>query len=557
MTHTHRIQHKLPSPEGIINRYHETYPAKKTFRLILCLITFLSFPVFPQGVYQHPSHEAIYRFLNEMAALQLIDPNTAVKPYTRKQIASFLSRVDEHRESLNRRQQKELDFYLRDYQKELLAGRDFRKRIDLLYRKDSLFTLSVNPIGGIRYYTNRNGHAHHRWNGAEAFAYVGEHWGFYASLRDNHESVQMNHPNYLTRRMGAPYKSGNDYSEMRGGITYSWNWGSLGLVKDHLQWGNGYNGTNILSGRTPSFAMIRLHLQPTDWFEFHYFHGWLVSEVEDSTRTWTYVNVDRTSTRVVYREKYMAANLFTFKPVKRLHVSFGNSIIYSDLGMEPAYLIPLFFFKSIDHTLNHSIDNQNSQMFFDISSRLIRHLHLYSTLFLDEISLSRMFDPESHSNFYSWKIGGRLYGYPLDNTGITLEYTRTNPLVYKHYLPVLTFESNRYNLGHYLLDNATELYIDADCSPFRGVYIKASYLHARKGPDYTSIGGSRLGLPFMESVKWENKTFTMEASWQVIHDGYVFFSWQNSRISGDQEKYTPALFHGNTSTLSVGANFGF
>jgi len=49
----------------------------------------------------------------------------------------------------------------------------------------------------------------------------------------------------------------------------------------------------------------------------------------------------------------------------------------------------------------------------------------------------------------------------------------------------------------------------------------------------------------------------MGASWQVIHDGYVFFSWQNSRISGDQEKYTPALFHGNTSTLSVGANFGF
>ncbi|MGC9471536.1 MAG: hypothetical protein ACP5D1_08325, partial [Bacteroidales bacterium] len=526
MTQTYRRHQQHPVPEVYPERFRKTPPAIITIRLALCLITLISIPAFPQAVYQHVSHEAIYRFLDEMANLQLIDPNTAVKPFSRQQIAAFLSRVDTQREYLNRRQQKELDFYLRDYHKELLPGRDFRKRIDLLYHKDSLFTLSVNPIGGIRYYTNRNGQAFHRWNGAEAFAYVGKHWGFYSSLRDNHESVQMNHPDYLTRRMGAPYKSGNDYSEMRGGISYSWKWGSLGLVKDHLQWGNGYHGTNILSGRTPSFAMIRLHLEPADWFEFNYFHGWLVSEVVDSSRTWTYVNVDRTFTRVVYREKYMAANLFTFKPVKRLHVSFGNSIVYSDLGMEPAYLIPLFFFKSVDHTLNHSIDNQNSQMFLDISSRLIRHMHLYSTLFLDEISLSRMFDPESHSNFYSWKIGGRLSGFPLTDAGLTLEYTRTNPLVYKHYLPTLTFESNRYNLGHYLHDNATELYVSADYTPLRGVFVKAAYLHARKGPDYTSIGGSRLGLPFMETVEWENKTFSLEASWQVIHDGYVYFSWQ-------------------------------
>ncbi len=523
---------------------------------MILLFVFLS-PAKSQEVPYHLSNKALYAFLEEMADLQLVEINSTVKPWSRMEIAGWLNELDGERDRLNPRQQAELDFYLKDFNKELRPDRDFRKRFDLLYRKDSLFSLSVNPILGIQYWTNENGSAYHRWNGAEAFAYVGSHWAFYASLRDNHESERLNDPEYLTQRTGAPYKSGNDYSEMRGGITYSWSWGSIGLIKDHLQWGSGYNGTNILSGRTPSFAMLKLNLKPATWFEFNYFHGWLVSEVVDSSRSWTYTNVDRVSTRTVYREKYMAANLFTFKPIRGLHLSFGNSIIYSDLGIEPAYLIPIFFFKSVDHTLNEGIDNQNSQMFFDVSSRQIKHLHLYTSLFVDEIALSRMFDPDAHSNFISWKIGGRLSDAPLPNAGLTLEYTRTNPLVFRHYLPTLTFESNRYNLGHYLQDNADEVYVSLDYRPLRGLFLKATYQHARKGPDYTSTTSNRLGLPFMETVEWERQLLDLEASWQVINDGYVFFSFEHAKVSGDMERYTAPLFHGTTNTFSFGANFGF
>ncbi len=31
----------------------------------------------------------------------------------------------------------------------------------------------------------------------------------------------------------------------------------LGIVKDHLVWGDNYNGSNILSGRTPSLPMMK------------------------------------------------------------------------------------------------------------------------------------------------------------------------------------------------------------------------------------------------------------------------------------------------------------
>lgn len=528
---------------------------KKLVLLLVCLFIY-SLPQ-AQEVYNHISNKSIYSFIDELAAAHIIDVPTSVKPYSRLFIAKQLEVAEGVQERLNPRQRKELVFYLQDFGKELFPGKDFRKRLDMLYYKDTLFALTVNPIGGIQYWTNSNGSNFHRWNGAEAFAYIGNHWGFYASLRDNHEKEKLAEPAYVTQRIGGAYKATYDYSEMRGGITYSWKWGSVGLVKDHFSWGDNYNGSNIYSGRTPSYTHIKLHLNPTDWFEFNYMHGWLVSEVVDSARSYFYNNLGEERERVVYKEKYIATNYFTFKPWSRFYFSFGNSIVYSDNGFEPSYLIPLFFFKSIDHTLNNNIDNQNSQMFFNISSRQINNLHLYSSIFVDEVSIGRMFKKETHSNFYSWKAGVKIYNFPIDNFYTTLEYTRTNPLTYQHYIPVLTFESNRFNLGHYLRDNAQEIFLSMNYRPLRGLDIKLSYLLAQKGPDYDSETTERLGLPFMESVEWQKQTIHLKTTYQLIHDGYLFFEFINSNITGAVSSYTPELFYGKTNSFSIGLNFGF
>ena len=235
---------------------------KKTLFYIILFI--ISISVRAQEVYYHTSNKSIYEFLDEFAALQVIDINTTVKPYSRIFIANKLNEIQESDYNLTKRQQEELNFYLKDFNKELLPNKDFDKRFDILYYKDSLFTFSVNPILGIEYFVNDSGNFYHRWNGAEAFAYIGNNWGFYASLRDNHESEFLAKEDFLTQRMGVNYKhndGGGDFSEMRGGLTYSWKWGSFGAVKDHFEWGNNYNGANIFSGRTPSFAHIKLNLK--------------------------------------------------------------------------------------------------------------------------------------------------------------------------------------------------------------------------------------------------------------------------------------------------------
>ena len=82
--------------------------------------------------------------------------------------------------------------------------------------------------------------------------------------------------------------------------------------------------------------------------------------------------------------------MFTVKPIKGLHLSFGNSTVYSDSAFNPAYLIPFFFYRSVDHAQSNQSNTagQNGQLFLDVSSRNIPYVHLYGTIFIDELKFS-------------------------------------------------------------------------------------------------------------------------------------------------------------------------
>lgn len=538
------------------------------FSLILIQDLTLSGQDIPHNV----SNYGIYEFLDELAACKVISLNSAVKPYSRNYIAEKLEAADKNREELSVRQQKELDFYLGDFGKEInkkgegLTGRGgewvkgkkgdggMKKRMDLFYYKDSLFSITVNPILGGEMFHNSSGSATWWRNGLEARAGVGN-WGFFASLRDNHEKPLLGLPEYLTSREGGHIKNSTDWSEMHGGVTFSWKWGNAGLVKDRIQWGNNNNGSNIFAGNNPTYIQVRLHLHPVKWFDFNYFHGWLNSMVVDSTRSYYVTNSYGTDYRDVYHKKFIAANMFTITPVDALNISAGNSIIYTDIGFSPSYLVPLFFYKSVDHSVNSGIGNMNSQMFFDISSRQVKHLHLFATLFVDELSVNRIFKKDQW-NFLSWKAGLKVYDLPVKNLSFTAEYTYTYPLAFQHFVPTLTFGSNNFNLGHYLRDNSREWYLALDYRPVRNLKINLFFIDAVRGPDYTELGGPRIGNPPLVSIEWHNRSAGMKASYQVINDLYAWGSFTVSSISGDP-RWSSEYFYGKKSTLNAGITIGF
>ncbi len=532
-------------------------------------------------------NEAIYDFLDELANSRIVNINSAVKPYSNSFILQCLNNAEKSREQLSTRQQKELDFYLRQYGFIGVKGKNSytdSKRGNLITKgpnfnlgflplgmhyKDSLFSFSLKPIWGVREYASGSNRIMHTWGGAEAWGSIGN-ISIYASLRDNYQTEILAKPEYFTQSEGGNYKvsvqgrKGGDFSEMRGGVVYGWKWGSIGLVKDQLEWGTNYHGASIFSGRTPSFAMIKLQLKPVKWFELNYYHGWLVSEVVDSSLSYTTTGGDF---RTVFRDKYIAANLMTFIPFRGISFSVGNSIIYSDTKVQPAYLIPIMFYKSIDHTLNHDIENQNSQMFFDLSIRRINNLHLYSTIFIDEFSITRVGDSKRH-NFISQKYGARLSNWPIRNTSITFEYTKTNPVVYKHRIPTTTFETNTFNLGHYLRDNSDEIYGAIDVRPFRGFLLRADLTYARHGNEYAYTTGIKADeLPFMKDITWQNLTVSLTSRWEFIHDSWLYLNIAQSSIKGYNvdghnaqyylDLYTPKSFQGDKLIVTAGLNFGF
>ena len=563
---------------------------KSLFLFCIICIPLLNTSLFSQEVPQSVSNKGIYEFLDELANIRIISINSAVKPYSRLFISQRLKEAEEKPDQLNSRQKKELDFYLRDFGKELEKQRydgatvqttfakasvvkgsndttergsggskvewfnGKTKRLDMFYYQDSVFSLTVNPILGGEIFTNSSGKATYIRNGVEARGYI-KNWGFYASLRDNHENPLLGLPQYLTQRVDGHIKGSTDWSEMQGGVTYSWKWGSAGLVKDNMEWGNNYNGANIFGGNNPSFVQLRLHISPVKWFDFNYFHGWLNSMVVDSNNSFWVTNSYGTSYRQVYHRKFIAGNMFTFTPFRYLNISAGNSIVYDNVTANPAYLIPLFFYKSVDHSLSSGIDNMNSQMFFDISSRQIKNLHLYATWFIDELSVSR-FTNKNAWNFFSWKAGFRLTDLPVSNLSFTTEFTYTYPLAFQHYIPTITFQDQGYNLGHYLKDNAREWYIALDYHPVRTLDVNLFFLDAIRGPDYTELGVDRVGNPPLAFVQWHNTSFGLKASYQVINDLYTWVSFTASNITGDA-RWSPEYFFGRKNTVNFGLTFGF
>ncbi|MFC2113898.1 hypothetical protein ACFLRI_00965 [Bacteroidota bacterium] len=543
---------------------------------VLIFILILSVQTsYAQIIPVHSSTTGIYEFMDELATLKLVNLNSAIKPFSRHFIAEKLVKVEEQRSELNIRQQKQLDFYLKEFEKELGTTTDqdnlykrirsFKqphdRRADLFFYRDSFFTMWINPIGGYQFYSNQNLSFHHMWTGAEAGAYIGKNWSVYVSFRDNTITDAKMKSTELTPEMGQDNKSGPYFSDMRGGVYYSWKWGSAGFVKDHIVWGNNYNGAIIFSGRTPSFPMFKLRINPVKWFDFNYVHGWLISEVVDSNRI---VDFGGGAIRKEFFPKYFATNMYSFHLWHNFTASIGNSMVYSNSNIQPAYLIPFILFKSVEHTIAASNEN-NAQIFIDLSSRNINHLHLYGTFYMDEFNFSNMLDPEKHSNWFAYKAGFRLWDFPIQNISLTAEFTRTNPMVYKHYFPTSTFESNQYNLGHYLRDNAQQIFISLDYLPIKNLRVKLFGLYEEKGPDYPDVRNDPLnpanGKKFMETVEWSNTSWGLKISYEIFHDARVFGElisrdiWAKDQITFD--KYTASVYQRKTITYSLGANFSF
>ncbi len=525
------------------------------------------------------ANEGVLDFIDELNNLQLTDASYLIQPVSRLEVASVLFSIDST--TLNKRQRQQLRFYRQAFSKDLPAESrpqlpnwitspfqmlDRYKQPDIFYYSQGSTTVSLNPIIGMTILNNENGSNWQRRIGGDFQAYIGK-IGLYGSVRDVSELKRLTTDSLLTPREGALYKlngQGGEYSESRGGITYGGDWGYIGLVRDHVRWGYGYYGSNILDMNAPPFTQLKLHVSPVDWFKFDYFHGSLQSNVVDSS---TISNVNGVTTFDFYN-KYMAANMLSFRPWKRLWVSFGNSIIYSARTPEPTYFVPVMFYKSADHYLNRRSNRAggNAQMFAAASIRPLKKLHLYSTLFVDEVSFGRMFDEDRHSNWFSIKSGFRWTNL-LPNTTITFEHIRSNAMIYKHFIETTDYSNAEYSLGHYLRDNAREFILGIDFKPLYWLQIDGRFQYAEKGADIVDNRPARdpvtnivlvQGIDYLANTSWIQTTYSLRITALVTDKLRLSAAFDRRQNPFRNNSYQAAYYLGEiTNTFSVGVHYGF
>ena len=229
--------------------------------------------------------------------------------------------------------------------------------------------------------------------------------------------------------------------------------------------------------------------------------------------------------------------MFTFTPWKGLDFSVGNSVISCSRSYNPAFLSPFLFFVNFNYSgnsLQKKYYGQNSQLFFTVSSRQIRHLHLYATLFIDDLD-SREYVGNTTYNSLSGKAGFRISDFPVPNLSFTGEYTRSAPNTYLCSVATLTYASNEYDLGHYLGDNSQEIYLAIAYKPIRGLHFKVDYVFAQHGDDQVK--------KTLAKILWENQKLTAGVNYEFINNAYVFLQYEYSKALGDVA-YTPPIFRG-------------
>lgn len=598
-----------------------------TFRLIgsvlLCL--FVCQPTRAQAIPVPMQYTEVYDYIDELITDGVITRQTAVRPYTRKQVADMLVEAQQADSILNRRQKKDLAFYLnvfaleRDTISTNFVQYTDRRTFNLslanpqfsYLTKNKLFKMSIEPILGMDLYGSKKGLIIKRWWGADLKMDIAHHVSIWGSLRDisyngtaalsdkyfandyaKIDGAKITKPGYLNNLAGVQYKEANyggDFSDSKGGISlYSW-WGSIALQRENIRWGDSYHCSNILSGRNPAVPMLSLQLTPCRWFQFDYFHAWLVSNVQDSTNYY----VENTTTGGTYKHyrpanKFMAANMFTFMPIKYVSFSFGNSIVYAERNVQAAYFIPFAFYKSLDHLLTKglSVENQNSQLFGSLSVRPWDHIQLYTSIYVDEFKLARLKKSNPENNLVSYLVGFNWSGWPLTGLSLKGEFMRSYIACYTHSINVLTWASNGYNLGHYMGDNAQSIYVELAYRPIRGMRLKLTYTNDTKFNSYAYLrrGGKDGGIsqtiaqkPFDKAI-YRNDEVALDGIYEVHPNMYlrVNLTYNNARgydnleqtiVSEDAgekctaqyylNKFCPAYYQGHNFTAMVGFSFGF
>ncbi len=535
---------------------------KKIILIITLNLIFISFANLNAQVIYTPLNSPVYNYLDRLAAGHIIKYYyDEVKPFSRKKIAKYLQEAALNSDQLNPVEKDELKWYEEEYAHEM----NLKNERWFLYKySDSLFTMRVSPIAGYGISRTGNASGHTRWWGISAYGTASNWLGAFFSYRDIGQfGGNVDDKKQFTPERGyfinARPADGIEFSDVKGGINFSWKWGSASLIKDDIQWGHGKFGQLILSPKPESYPQIRLFLHPVKWLRFYYLHGWLNSLVIDSSAAYyNHLGSIKPIAHQQYIGKYIAANLLSVSPIDNLDMSVGNSVIYSG-NLRPEFFIPFLYYKVMDHNTGQaSVNDSNGQIFFDISSRNLKNYQFYTTVFIDAASIRKTLKLQFYEDWLGYTIGAKRVDLGIPNLDATIEYTWISPWVYDHKYDTETYTHIGYTLGDWIGQNADLLKIQFDYKPTRPLDLHLYVQNFRKGglKDIYYAYYARETQPFLYGPVRKAFSIGIDAQYEILHNGFISADYKYSDISDHETGRTPGFMLGAKNSFALTLYYG-
>ena len=494
-----------------------------------------------QNVWENTNTE-VHPFLYRLAQKGFIEYNDLIKPINRVSIIKALNTLQQSETLLTTIEKKEIQFYLQEYSRPLkeqitLFKKDQNKRWRAGAIVSNDFELYVDPVIGINNFSGTGKNIRQLSNGFELWGAAGKNknLGYQIYYRDYTETGSVNNnfreessiPGYII--VGSKYNKIN-YTTLRANINYTFKKGNISLGKDNLIWGYGENSNIVLSNKAPSYPYIRLDYKPLSWLSFNYTHAWLNSNIPDSSLSYL-TNSSRlgNDARIVFVSKFLATHSIVIKPMKGLDIALGESIVYSD-KMDPGFLIPINLFKFYDNNRsNYLIEaGSNGQYFLSLSSRnQIKNTHLYTSLFIDEIRVSSIFNKTESRNQLGFNLGGSITDVFIPYLSLGAEYTRVNPFVYSNLIPAQNYTSYNFSLGDWMGNNFDRAILFAKYTPLAKLKLQGRFQKIRKGVAGTIYQQYEVQPqpPFLfDYIKTRSDLF-LEARYEWINNIYISSSY--------------------------------
>jgi hypothetical protein len=557
-----------------------------------------------------PLEDVVYQFIEKMEIKGLTGRCfNSVKPIPRTEILLYLLSIKESEKykNLSSSEKEELENYLDEYSYEKrFLDRDANKLLQAIKKgieyhggekvsvqyeeeeaekwhplhfpykflnKDNL--LVFNPIFRFKYKNNQSDSSFFAENnrrltgGGEIYGYLGNNIGFYFRGVNNAEWGNLYDIKKLDRQeqgIGV-LVSGEDkkfYEEVDAYVSFSTKYADLIIGRFSNYWGTGKTGSLTISNKPPSYPQIMIRAAFSDWLKFIYFHGWLESNIIDTSLSYPY----QWTERKLYKKKYVAAHRLEITPLKNLKFGFSEMLYYGERDPEPVYFIPIILFWSAQH---YSNDQDNEQIGIDFEWIPTYFCKLYGSIMVDEISLSKMFDKDEARNQLGFQLGSYFVEPFLPGLDFRIEYTRLNPWTYTHKFPINEAISDGYIMGYWTGQNADNLYLGIDYQFNDKLNLATNFSHYRKGAQdsiyyqYHTRPDTLPSEKFLYGHQYTRNTFSVSLEYEIMNNlfckiGYNFLDCNVNETNINKEEYVnPILyesdFRQNSLVLSIGYGF--